>query len=103
MVSVAVASGTGEPLVPVIRSVQVPWRVNVVVFTVSVELPGERSARGHCIHAPVPDDGGSPHAGQSLPVTPLGVFGADSRTLRTDSRTLRSCCPDASDHDDSVM
>jgi len=68
------------PAVSVIRSVQVPRPADNIVFTVSAELPAGRSARGHCIRAPVPGDGDSPHAGQPRPV-PSGVFGADSRTL----------------------
>src|SRR5215468_3815356 len=48
-----------------------------VVFTVSVELPSGRSTRGRCIHAPIPDDGGS--RTPAAPRNPLGVFRADSR------------------------
>lgn len=83
------------PAVLVIRSVQVPRPADDIVFTVSAELPAGRSARGHCVRAPVPGDGDSPHAGQPRPV-PSGVFGADSRTIR-------SRRPDASEHDNTVM
>src|SRR5215470_3546568 len=56
------------------------------------------SAHGPCVRARVPGDaghGGFPHAGRPRH-EPLGVFGADSGTIRS----LRA---DAADHDNTVI
>ena len=59
---------TSDPLVPVIRSVYVPRFVDDVVFTVSVELPGDPAGLGEKA-AVVP--AGSPDAvSETLPTEP---------------------------------